>query len=76
MTGHRGCSLGIAYPEITEKEAPREARSHDPARRIQERIRPPSRIGACGNSRRQISQRVAAQVMKEMDVAFTTKSAP
>ena len=52
MLGHRGCRLGIAYPEITEMQAraifeaaadvPRrrhqgEARGHDPAGRLQAR---------------------------------------
>ena len=58
MLGHRGCRLGIAYPEITEMQARAifeaaadvaeeghqgEARSHDPARRFQEGTRSPGR---------------------------------
>ncbi len=73
MLGHRGCRLGIAYPEITEMQARAifeaaadvqkkrhqgEARSHDPARRLQEgtrspgRDRPPRRQGSAWPRRR------------------------
>ena len=58
MLGHRGCRLGITYPEITEMQAraifeaavrPRRRGGagvpgdHDPARRDQEGARPPGR---------------------------------
>ena len=56
MLGHRGCRLGIAYPEITEMQAravfeaaadvakaedQSESGDHDPARRVQEGVRSP-----------------------------------
>ena len=67
MLGHRGCRLGITYPEITEMQARaifeaavrrRRRRGagvpgdHDPARRHQEGARPSDRAGAQDGRRR------------------------
>ena len=83
MLGHRGCRLGIAYPEISAMQARAvfeaaaecqkagiKARpgNHDPARRLQEGTRSPGRSSFTD---------VAAQVQKEKKAtSSTTWSAP
>ena len=74
MLGHRGCRLGMSYPEISEMQARAvfeaaaevqaerhqgQARNHDPARRV-------SRANC--NSRSSVVHKVAAEVAKEQKV--------
>ncbi len=75
MLGHRGCRLGIAYPEITEMQARAifEAAATVLKRKIP--VKPEVMIPLVGFARElqlqeEIVRRVAAEVMKEQKVKF------
>jgi pyruvate,orthophosphate dikinase len=75
MLGHRGCRLGIAYPEITEMQA--RAIFEAAAELTQKRIKvfPEVMVPLVGtasefNHQEAIIRRVAAEVMKEKGVTF------
>jgi pyruvate, orthophosphate dikinase len=75
MLGHRGCRLGIAYPEITEMQARAifEAAAELVAKK--EKVSPEVMVplvGTIGELKHQeeIIRRVAAEVMKEKNVKF------
>ncbi|MGI8820901.1 MAG: pyruvate, phosphate dikinase [Chthoniobacterales bacterium] len=75
MLGHRGCRLGIAYPEITEMQARAifEAAAEVTKRKI--KVKPEIMIPLAGFKREidlqtEIIRRVAAEVMAEKKVKF------
>lgn len=75
MLGHRGCRLGIAYPEITEMQARAifEAAAELTAKKI--KVLPEVMVPLVGTAtefkhQQQIINRIAQQVMKEKKVKF------
>jgi pyruvate,orthophosphate dikinase len=76
MLGHRGCRLGIAYPEITEMQARAIFEAAADVRKSGIKVSPEVMVPLVGFKKEldlqvEIIHRVAAEVMKEKKVNFT-----
>ena len=75
MLGHRGCRLGIAYPEITEMQARAIFEAAADVRKTGVKVSPEVMVPLVGFKKEldlqvEIIHRVAAEVMKEKKVKF------
>ena len=75
MLGHRGCRLGIAYPEITEMQARAVFEAAADVAKKKIKVQPEVMIPLVGFKREldlqvEIVHRVAAEVMKEKKIKF------
>jgi pyruvate,orthophosphate dikinase len=76
MLGHRGCRLGIAYPEITEMQARAIFEAAADVRKTGVKVSPEVMVPLVGFKKEldlqvDIIHRVAAEVMREKKVKFT-----
>ncbi|HMS64560.1 MAG TPA: pyruvate, phosphate dikinase [Ignavibacteria bacterium] len=78
MLGHRGCRLGISYPEITEMQARAIFEAAAVVLKEGKKVYPEIMIPLIGNEREFVEQesiirKVAAEVMKEKKIKFKYK---
>jgi pyruvate,orthophosphate dikinase len=78
MLGHRGCRLGISYPEITEMQARAIFEAAATVIKEGKKVYPEIMIPLIGNEKEFIEQekivrRVASEVMKEKKIKFKYK---